>query len=137
MTDKHRPEMIPKPYKNRDMPCTLPQYHPAFSRGLQGRKSPKMTPGIYRFTAYPATPQETAERSVTHATHEQEAAAGMVFLPQPPQPYHLQRPMPGLYPRLQAEFPGYRGTLPPVLLQTLEKGGHRQCQITANITTSS
>jgi len=75
MTDKHRPEMIPKPYKNRDMPCTLPQYHPAFSRGLQGRKSPKMTPGIYRFTAYPATPQETAERSVTHATHEQEAAA--------------------------------------------------------------
>jgi len=34
-----------------------------------------MTPGIYRFTAYPATPQETAERSVTHATHEQEAAA--------------------------------------------------------------
>jgi len=32
---------------------------------------------------------------------------------------------------------GYRGTLPPVLLQTLEKGGHRQWQITANITTSS
>ena len=26
---------------------------------------------------------------------------------------------------------------PPVLFQTLEKGGHRQWQITANITTSS
>ncbi len=124
MTDKHRPEMIPKPYRNKGMPDTLSQYCPAFSRGLQGRKSPKMTPGIYRFTADTATPGETAERSVTHATHEQEAAAGMVFFPQPPQPYHLQRPMPGLYPRLQAEFPGNRGTLPPVLFQTLETAGN-------------
>ena len=75
MTDKHRPEMIPKSYKNEGMPCTLSANHPALKRGLQGRKSPKMTPGIYRFAAYPATPQETAERSVTHATNEQEAAA--------------------------------------------------------------
>jgi len=43
--------------------------------GLQGRKTPKMTPGRYRFTADTATPGETAERSITHATNEQEAAA--------------------------------------------------------------
>ena len=46
MTDKHRPEMIPKPYRNKGMPDTLSQYCPAFSRGLQGRKCPKMTPGM-------------------------------------------------------------------------------------------
>ncbi len=53
-------------------------------------------------------------------------------------PYHIQRPLPGLYPRLQAEFPGRDYPLPPVLLQALEtKGGHRLWQITANITTSN
>ena len=79
MTDKHRPEMIPKPYRNKGMPDTLSQYCPAFSRGLQGQKMPENDTGIYRFAADTATPGETAERSVTHATHEQEAAAGMVF----------------------------------------------------------
>ena len=42
--------------------------------------------------------------------------------------------MPGLYPGLQAELPGGHYPLPPLLLQTLEKGGRSQWQITANTT---
>ena len=61
---KNRPEMIPKPNKNRDIPLPLPQYHPTEKRGVQGKKSPEMIPRRYSFTALSVIPTETAERSV-------------------------------------------------------------------------
>ena len=48
------------------------------------------------------------------------AAAGMVVLPRPPKPHFLQSPLPWVYPRLQAEFPGNRCSLPALLVKTLE-----------------
>ena len=51
MTDKHRPEMIPKPYRNKGMPDTLSAILPGFFKGLTGQKMPENDTGniqIYR-----------------------------------------------------------------------------------------
>ena len=44
----------------------------------------------------------------------------MVVLPRPPKPHFLQSPLPWLHPRLQAELPGNRCSLPALLVKTLE-----------------
>ncbi len=57
MTDKHRPEMIPKPYKNKGMPDTLSAIPPDFEMGLTGQKIPENDTGniqIYRLSCYTA-----------------------------------------------------------------------------------
>lgn len=41
MTVKHRPEMIPKPYRNKGMPCTLSAIPPDFETRLTGQKIPE------------------------------------------------------------------------------------------------
>src|SRR5699024_2347 len=53
MTDKHRPEMIPKPYKNKGIPDTLSAIPPDFEMGLTGQKIPENDTGniqIYRLS---------------------------------------------------------------------------------------
>ncbi|CAI3661099.1 hypothetical protein HMPREF3033_00487 [Veillonellaceae bacterium DNF00751] len=57
-----------------------------------------MIPRTYRKCPLSRYTDRNGRKELTIAENEQEAAAGMVFLPQPPQPYHLQRPMPGLHP---------------------------------------
>ena len=47
----------------------------------------------------------------------------MVVFPQPQKPHRLQRALPELHPRLQAELPGNRCPLPPLLVQTVEAAG--------------
>lgn len=44
----------------------------------------------------------------------------MVVLPRPPKPHFLQSPLPWVCPRLQAELPGNRCSLPALLVKTLE-----------------
>ena len=44
----------------------------------------------------------------------------MVVLPRPPKPHFLQSPLPWLHPRLQAELPSNRCSLPALLVKTLE-----------------
>ena len=44
----------------------------------------------------------------------------MVVLPRPPKPHFLQSPLPWLHPRLRAELPGNRCSLPALLVKTLE-----------------
>src|SRR5690606_31925687 len=56
---------------------------------------------------------------------EQRKTPGMVVLPQPQKPHRLQRALPELHPRLQAELPGNRCPLPPLLVQTVEAAGWR------------
>ena len=51
MTVKHRPEMIPKPYRNKGMPCALSAIPPDFETRLTGQKIPENDTGniqIYR-----------------------------------------------------------------------------------------
>ena len=137
--------MIPKPNKNRDMPLPLSAILPDLKTGRTGQKNPENdTEMIQNYRRYRHTSGNGRKERI-HAKNEQETAAGMVFFPAASEsreyhlrPYHIQRPLPGLHPRLQAEFPSRDYPLPPVLLQALEtKGGHRLWQITANITTSN
>ena len=46
----------------------------------------------------------------------------MVVLPRPPKPHFLQSPLPWVHPRLQAEFPGNRCSLPALLVKTRPLG---------------
>ena len=109
---------------------------PDFQTGLTGRKSPKMIPRTYRKCPYPATPIGNGRKELTIAENEQEAAAGMVFLPQPPQPYHLQRPMPAA-PVTANRASGRLSYYALAIIPNAGKGGRSLWQITANITTSS
>ena len=75
MTDKHRPEMIPKPYKNRGMPCTLPAIPPGIFKGLTGQKIPENdTEMIQNYRRYRHT-SGNGRKERTHAKNEQETAA--------------------------------------------------------------
>ena len=67
--------MHPKPNKTEITAVPCPQYHPIFSKGVQGEKSPKMIPRKYKTAVYPVTSGEAAERSAHYAENEQETAA--------------------------------------------------------------
>ncbi len=75
MTDKHRPEMIPKPYKNEGMPCTLSAIPPGFFKGLTEQKIPENDTGkIQIYRRYRHT-RRSGRKERNNATNEQEAAA--------------------------------------------------------------
>ncbi|MFR3019318.1 MAG: hypothetical protein ACLTMQ_03200 [Acutalibacteraceae bacterium] len=97
--------MYPNPYRTRGLPRTLSANTKGFFDGLIGQKNPENdTEMIQNYRRYRHT-SGNGRKERTHAKNEQETAAGMVFFPAASEsreyhlrPYHIQRPLPGLYP---------------------------------------
>ena len=73
--------MYPNPYRTRGLPRTLSGNTKGFFNGLTGQKNPENdTEMIQNYRRYRHT-SGTGRKERTHATNEQETAAGMVFFP--------------------------------------------------------
>ena len=75
--------MLPTRYKMPLFAAPLSRHGEKAKTRAQRRKIAKMTPGIYRNLPGPPNLNYHLKRS-NNAAYEQEAAGGMVFLPQPP-----------------------------------------------------
>jgi hypothetical protein len=75
MSVKNRPEMIPEPNKNRDMPLPLSAILPDLKTGRTGQKIPENdTEMIQNYRRYRHT-SGNGRKERTNATHEQQTAA--------------------------------------------------------------
>ena len=75
--------MLPTRYKTPLFAAPLSRHGGQLKTRSQRRKIGKMTPGTYSFVPGPPNLNYCMQRS-NNAAYEQEAAGGMVFLPQPP-----------------------------------------------------
>jgi hypothetical protein len=87
---KNRPEMIPKPNKNRDMPLPLSAILPDLKTGRTAQEIPENDTEKLHFYRPIRLYQRKRQKGARNATHEQKAAVGMELFPQPPKPYYLQ-----------------------------------------------
>ena len=96
---------VPEPIQNKGAaPYPIPNTK-GFFNGLTGQKNPENdTEMIQNYRRYRHT-SGNGRKERTHAKNEQETAAGMVFFPAASESrefhlrsYHIQWPLPGLYP---------------------------------------
>ncbi|WP_243008880.1 hypothetical protein, partial [Enterocloster bolteae] len=96
---------VPEPIQNKGAAPYSTRNTKGFFNGLTGQKNPENdTEMIQNYRRYRHT-SGNGRKERTHAKNEQETAAGMVFFPAASEsreyhlrPYHIQRPLPGLYP---------------------------------------
>ena len=72
---KNRPEMIPKPNKNRDMPLPLSAILPDLKTGRTGQKIPENDTEKIQFSRPIRDTHGNGRKERTNATHEQQTAA--------------------------------------------------------------
>jgi hypothetical protein len=72
---KNRPEMIPKPNKNRDMPLPLSAILPDLKAGRTGQKIPENDTEKIQFSRPIRDTHGNGRKERTNATHEQQTAA--------------------------------------------------------------